>query len=59
MPAWTIRRAQGWARRWRPESLATAVDAVAAADAHIKGAADDAAYAAERAVLVVAECAAR
>jgi DNA polymerase-3 subunit delta len=58
MPAWKIRRAQGWARRWRPDTLRRAVHAVAEADAHIKGAADDAAYAAERAVLVVAECAA-
>jgi DNA polymerase III subunit delta len=57
MPAWKIRRAQGWARRWRPETLRRAVLAVAEADAHIKGAADDAAYAAERAVVVVAECA--
>jgi DNA polymerase-3 subunit delta len=59
MPPWKIRRAQGWARRWRPETISIAVRAVAEADAHIKGAADDAAYAAERAVLVVAECAAR
>lgn len=58
MPAWKIRRAQGWARRWRPDTLRQAVLAVAEADAHIKGAADDAAYAAERAVVVVAECAA-
>lgn len=57
MPAWKIRRAQAWARRWRPETLQRAVHAVAEADARIKGAADDAAYAAERAVLVVAECA--
>lgn len=57
MPAWKIRRAQGWSRRWRPDTLRRAVLAVAAADAHIKGAADDAAYAAERAVVVVAECA--
>jgi DNA polymerase-3 subunit delta len=56
MPAWKIRRAQGWARRWRPDTLRRAVLAVAEADAHIKGAADDAAYAAERAVVVVAEC---
>jgi DNA polymerase-3 subunit delta len=58
MPAWKIRRAQGWARRWRPDTLRRAVLAVAEADASIKGAGDDAAYAAERAVVVVAECAA-
>ena len=57
MPAWKIRRAQGWLKRWRPEALAVAVTAVAAADAGIKGAGDDAAYAAERAVITVAGCA--
>ena len=59
MPAWKIRKAQGWARHWRPEALIDAVRAVAAADADIKGAADDAAYAAERAVVTVSECASR
>jgi DNA polymerase-3 subunit delta len=54
MPAWKIRRAQTWVRRWRPESLAVAVAAVASADAELKGAGDDAAYAVERAVLAVA-----
>jgi DNA polymerase-3 subunit delta len=58
MPAWKIRRAQGWVRRWRPEALVDAVRAVAAADADLKGAADDAAYAVERAVIAVATCAA-
>ena len=59
MPAWKIRRAQGWVRRWRPEALVEAVQAVATADADLKGAADDAMYAVERAVLTVASCAAR
>jgi DNA polymerase-3 subunit delta len=58
MPAWKIRRAQGWLRQWRPESLARAVQAVADADAGIKGAGDDAAFAAERAVITVSACAA-
>jgi DNA polymerase-3 subunit delta len=57
MPAWKVRRAQGWLRRWRPEALGDAVRAVAAADADLKGAADDAAYAVERAVMVVAAAA--
>lgn len=57
MPAWKVRRAQDWLRRWRPEALARAVRAVAVADADLKGAADDAAYAVERAVLIVAEAA--
>ena len=59
MPAWKIRKAQGWVRHWRPEALVDAVRAVADADADIKGGADDSAYAAERAVITVAECAAR
>jgi DNA polymerase III subunit delta len=54
MPAWKIRRAQGWLRRWRPEAVGDAIRAVAAADADLKGAADDPAYAVERAVLAVA-----
>jgi DNA polymerase-3 subunit delta len=57
MPAWKVRRGQDWLRRWRPDALARAVRAVAAADADLKGAADDAAYAVERAVLLVAEAA--
>jgi DNA polymerase III subunit delta len=57
MPAWKIRRAQGWLRHWRPEALGEAVRAVAAADADLKGAGDDAAYAVERAVLAVAAAA--
>ena len=59
MPAWKIRKAQGWVRRWQPGALVDAVQAVAAADADIKGGADDAAYAAERAVITVAQCASR
>ena len=59
MPAWKIRKAQGWVRHWRPEALVDAVRAVATADADIKGGADDAAYAAERAVITVSECASR
>jgi DNA polymerase-3 subunit delta len=57
MPPWKIRRAQGWLRHWRPEAVATAVRAVAVADADLKGAGDDAAYAVERAVLAVAAAA--
>jgi DNA polymerase-3 subunit delta len=54
MPAWKVRRAQGWLRRWRPEAVGEAIRVVAIADADLKGAADDAAYAVERAVLLVA-----
>ena len=57
MPAWKIRRAQGWLKRWKPTALAEAVRAVALADADIKGEGADAAYAAEHAVITVAHCA--
>jgi DNA polymerase-3 subunit delta len=53
MPAWKVRRAQGWLRRWRPEALGDALQAVARADADLKGAGDDAAFAVERAVMTV------
>ena len=56
MPAWKIRRAQGWVKRWKPAALADAVRAVADADAGIKGEGVDAAYAAENAVITVAGC---
>lgn len=59
MPPWKIRRAQGWAKRWTPAALADAVQAVANADAGIKGEGVDAAYAAETAVISVAGCAGR
>jgi DNA polymerase-3 subunit delta len=58
MPPWKIRRAQVWVKRWQPTALAEAVRAVADADADIKGEGADAAYAAERAVVTVAGCAA-
>jgi DNA polymerase III subunit delta len=59
MPPWKIRRAQGWLKRWKPEALAEAVQAVATADADIKGEGADAAFAAESAVITVAGCAGR
>jgi DNA polymerase-3 subunit delta len=59
MPAWKVRRAQTWLRRWRPDGVADAIRAVAVADADLKGAGDDPAYAVERAVLAVAAAAAR
>lgn len=59
MPAWKIRRAQGWLKQWKPDALAEAVQAVATADANIKGEGADAAYAAEHAVITVAGCAGR
>lgn len=53
-PAWKVERAMRWARGWSPPALAGALRAVAAADADVKGAAADAGYAVERAVLAVA-----
>ncbi|HYH30139.1 MAG TPA: DNA polymerase III subunit delta, partial [Pseudonocardia sp.] len=57
MPPWKIRKAQQQVRSWGPESLAVAFDAAAEVNADVKGAAADADYALERAVLRI--CAAR
>jgi DNA polymerase-3 subunit delta len=57
MPPWKIRKAQSQVRSWRPESLVVAFAAAAEVNADVKGAAADAGYALERAVLRI--CAAR
>jgi DNA polymerase-3 subunit delta len=57
MPPWKIRKAQQQVRAWGPEALAVAFDAAAEVNADVKGAAADADYALERAVLRI--CAAR
>ena len=57
MPPWKVRKAQSQVRSWRPESLAVAFDAAAEVNADVKGAAADAGYALQRAVLRI--CAAR
>jgi DNA polymerase-3 subunit delta len=57
MPPWKIRKAQAQVRSWRPEAIVVAVAAAAEANADVKGAAPDAGYALERAVLRM--CAAR
>ena len=57
MPPWKIRKAQSQVRGWAPQGLAVAVAAAAEANADVKGAAPDAGYALERAVLRM--CAAR
>ncbi|BCJ33779.1 hypothetical protein Athai_12820 [Actinocatenispora thailandica] len=54
MPAWKIERAQRQARGWSPEGLAAAMHAAAAANAEVKGGADNRGYALERAILAVA-----
>lgn len=53
-PPWKVEKAMRWARGWSPAGLARALAAVAVADAEVKGAAADAQYACERAVLLVA-----
>ncbi|MGA8115876.1 MAG: DNA polymerase III subunit delta [Actinocatenispora sp.] len=54
VPPWKVERAQRQARGWLPEGLAQAMHAAAAANADVKGGAEDRAYALERAVLAVA-----
>jgi DNA polymerase III subunit delta len=53
MPAWKVERTQRQARGWRPQGLAAALAAVAAADGDVKGGGADPAYALERAILQI------
>jgi DNA polymerase-3 subunit delta len=53
VPPWKLKTMRAQARGWDAAGLAQALKAVAAADADIKGAADDAAYALEQMVLTV------
>jgi DNA polymerase-3 subunit delta len=53
VPPWKLKSMRSQARGWDQGSLAKALKAVAVADADVKGAADDAAFALERAVLSV------
>lgn len=53
VPPWKLRTLRDQARGWSEPGLVTAIRAVAAADADIKGAATDASYALERLVLTV------
>lgn len=52
-PPWKIKTMRGQLRGWTDDGLATALRAAARADAEVKGAADDAGYALERAVLEI------
>ena len=54
VPPWKLRTIREQARGWDDLGLATAIVAVAQADADVKGAAGDAAYSLERMVLTVA-----
>ncbi len=51
---WQVRNAQRDLQRWTPEGLATAISAVAQADAEVKGEGRDPVYAVEKAVLTIA-----
>ncbi len=53
VPPWKLKSMRAQARGWDAGGLAHALKAVAAADADIKGAADDAAFALEQMVLTV------
>ncbi|MEO8815520.1 MAG: DNA polymerase III subunit delta [Mycobacterium sp.] len=59
MPPWRVQKAQRQARHWSSETVATAVQLVAALNADVKGAAAVADYALEAAVRKVAELAGR
>ncbi len=59
MAPWQVDRARRDLARWRPETLAAAIGAVAQADAEVKGAGRDPVFAVERAVLRVATAAAQ
>jgi DNA polymerase-3 subunit delta len=54
VPPWKVKSIRGQAQGWSEQGLARAIRAVARADADVKGAASDAAYALERLVLTVA-----
>lgn len=59
VPPWKLRTLRDQARGWDQRGLATAIRAVAQADADVKGAAGDAAYSLERMVLTVTGARAR
>lgn len=52
-PVWKVEKALRWSRGWTPAGLSIALRAVASADGDVKGAAVDADYAVERAVMIV------
>ena len=55
VPPWKLKSVRAQARGWDQAGLARALRAVARADAEVKGAAGDPAYALERAVMAVSE----
>ncbi len=56
VPPWKLKDLSRLARDWTPASLARAIQVVAVADAQVKGAASDAGFALEQAVLKVISC---
>lgn len=57
MPPWKIDRVRQQMRGWSADGVATALRAVAAADAGVKGGGDDPGYALEKAVVAIARAA--
>lgn len=55
VPPWKLKPMRTQARGWDQRGLARALQAVATADAEVKGAADDAAFSLEQAVLAVSQ----
>jgi DNA polymerase-3 subunit delta len=55
MPSWKVEKTQRQVRGWRPEGLVEAFQAVAVADADVKGGAVDQDYAVERMLLAVVQ----
>lgn len=57
MPPWKIDRVRQQMRGWTPDGVATAMRAVAEADAGVKGGGEDVGYALEKAVVAIARAA--
>lgn len=55
LPPWKVKKAVAQSRGWSPDTLSTALQVVAALNSDVKGAAADADYAVERAVLAVVD----
>jgi DNA polymerase III subunit delta len=55
VPPWKVRSVRDQSRAWSPEGIASAIRAVAHADADVKGQAHDPSYTLERLVLTVAD----
>jgi len=55
VPVWKVERIRQQLRGWTADGMASALQAVALADAAVKGAGDDAGYALERAVVLVGQ----